>query len=150
MTPTDLLARLSGGENLHSEFKHLYYDETPILRATFNDLSRDAFDQFLLEAHGRTLEEWGIPFETLLRNLNAGRADQPTLAGLLFFGRQPQQFLPNAMLTAARIPGLDLTVAPVDQKRLEGRITVMFDEADFCGFEGVAPETPGIARRCFT
>ena len=44
-----------------------------------------------------------------------------TVAGVLFLARNPQQWLPTAYVTALRIPGTDISVAPSDQKRIEGR-----------------------------
>lgn len=107
----------------------LYYDETPVTRATVADLDPDAVEQFLQQAFGRGLEEQGIPYETLLRNLRLLREDRPTLAGILFFGRRPQEFVPYAQISAARIPGRDLAAAPADRKDLAGRLPVMVEDA---------------------
>jgi len=107
----------------------LYYDETPVLRTRLSDVDTHAFERFSREAYGRALADWEIPLETLLRNWNLLRGEHPTLACMIFFSRQPQDFLPNAFVTAARIPGRDLTPAPSDQKRLDGPMLVMFDDA---------------------
>jgi len=124
--------RLASREELLRLFQateSLYYDETPILRARLADVDTYAFNHFLQEAYGRALDKWDIPLETLLRNWNLMRGDHPTFACILFFGRRPQEFLPNAFVTAARIPGVDLSFAPIDQKRLEGPMLTMYDDA---------------------
>jgi ATP-dependent DNA helicase RecG len=51
------------------------------------------------------------------------------VACLLFFGREPQRFLPHAHLVAARIPGRDLATPPTDLKRIEGALPAVFEDA---------------------
>ncbi len=46
-----------------------------------------------------------------------------TVAGLLFLARDPQQVLPYVYVSALRIPGTDIAGEPLDQKRIEGRLT---------------------------
>lgn len=107
----------------------LYYDETPVVRASLADLDTDALDRFHREVYGRSLTEHGVPYETLLRNLRLLRDQHPTVAGLLFFGRRPQDSLPHAQVNAALIPGRDLTVAPADRKDFVGRLPTVLDES---------------------
>jgi predicted HTH transcriptional regulator len=48
----------------------------------------------------------------------------PTAACLLFFGREPQRFLPQAHVVAAAIPGRDLAAAPSDAKQITGVLPI--------------------------
>jgi ATP-dependent DNA helicase RecG len=52
-----------------------------------------------------------------------------TIAGLLFLARDPQDLLPHAYMSALRIPGTEIANEPIDQKRLEGRLTDMLRDA---------------------
>ena len=72
----------------------------------------------------------------LLRNLGLARMQNgelhPTAACLLFFGREPQRFLPQAHVVAAAIPGRDLAAAPGDAKQITGVLpTILEDSARF-------------------
>jgi len=110
----------------------LYYDETAIFAATQDDIDRSLIERFLRN-RAQTLEALGISYEQLLVNLKlARRIDRtlhPTLAGILFFGRAPQNFVPYAYISALRIPGTDISEAPQDQKRVEGPMLSMLEEA---------------------
>jgi len=92
-------------------------------------LDRDAFDRFLQQVLGKGLEEHEIPYDLLLRNLKLVRDDRPTVAGLLFFGRRPQDFIPHAQVNAARVAGADLAIPPFDRKDIAGRLPDMLEDA---------------------
>jgi ATP-dependent DNA helicase RecG len=141
-----------------------YYDETLVLRATIGDLDSRRFDRFVQQAYQQPLEAFSVPYETLLQNLNLLRryegALHPTVACLLFFAHKPLTFLPHAYVTAARIPGSDLTAPPTDAKQIEGPLLdILEDTARFLrihlqtahhiqGFAPEAyPELPEVALR---
>jgi ATP-dependent DNA helicase RecG len=75
----------------------------------------------------------GTPRERLLRNWRLVREvrgdNHLTIAGLLFLARDPQYLLPHASMSALRIPGTEIANAPIDQKRLEGRLPDMLRDA---------------------
>ena len=74
--------------------------------ATAGDLSRSAIEQYL--AHLQEYDEGAVGEEQraseLLRRRGVLRSGdgRPTYAGLLLFGRQPQQWLPSAQILIAR------------------------------------------------
>jgi len=111
----------------------LYYDEMLVPRASLEDVDRYAFEHFLRQAYQRPLEDFQIGYEALLLNLGLAlqqaQAIRPTVAGLLFFGRDPQRFLPAAHVVAARISGSDLADPHSDVKRIEGRLPDMLESA---------------------
>ncbi len=118
---------------LFQAVESLYYDETLVLRASFADLDASAFEYYVQRAYQRPLEQLDIGYEELLRNLGyvrqqAGR-DYPTMACLLFFGREPQRFFPQAHLVAARIPGTDFSALPSDNKLIQGTAPAMLEDA---------------------
>ncbi len=110
-----------------------FYDETVVLQAGLRDLDSRAFETFLQTAYHRTLDEFDVGYERLLRNWRLVREREgqpyPTVAGLLFFGREPQRFLPQSHIVAARIPGRDLAPAPSDAKQLEGPLPAILEDA---------------------
>ena len=129
----------------------LYYDEVLILRASLEDVDRYAFAHF---AKQTAIQEDDSVYETLLKNLGLVYEQvghlYPTIACLLFFGRNPQQFLPSAYVTAARFPGDDPAAEPSDVKRIEGRLPdILENTARFLyihlpiphHIEGFAPES---------
>jgi ATP-dependent DNA helicase RecG len=104
----------------------LYYDETPLIRLTLRDLDLEAFRSYLEETgQGRLTPE----ARRILRSWRLLSGEHPTVAGLLLFGRHPQEHLPYAQIHAARIPGVDLANDPLDRKDFGGRLLEVIDQA---------------------
>jgi len=135
----------------------LFYDETPLPRVRVADLDLDAFDLFLGETGQSDL---GVDRERLLRNWRLLAEDTPTVAGVVLFGRRPQEHLPFAQINAARFAGTDSANDAVDVKSLSGRLLDVIDQAqrflrlhlpcphEIRGFEPEArPELPEEALR---
>ncbi|MEA1965071.1 MAG: putative DNA binding domain-containing protein [Candidatus Aerophobetes bacterium] len=112
---------------LYQTGESIYYDETPISKASLGELDIDFFNDFLEKYLDVSPEEMLI--ENYLKNLKViTNKKKPTLAGILFFGVNPQQFIPYAKIIAAYIPGTDLSIPPSDKKDLEGRIPDMLEK----------------------
>lgn len=111
---------------LFQSTESLYYDETPLPRLGLADLDLYAFNHFLEET-GQT--DLGVDVERLLRNWRLLSGKHPTVAGVVLFGRDPQRHLPFAQITAARFPGTDPSVEPVDIKDLTGPLLSVLDQA---------------------
>ena len=108
----------------------LYYDETPLLRHSITDLDLGAVDAYL-EATGQA--ELKDMREQLLENWGMLTQGHPTMAGMIFFGRKPQQHLSFAQINAARFLGTDSSENPFDRKDLTGRLLEVVDQAErFC------------------
>lgn len=105
----------------------LYYDETPLLRLSVQDLDLAAFEAYLEETGQAHLLS---DREVLLANWMLVAKGHPTVAGLLLFGRRPQQHLPYAQINAARFPGTDSSRDPSDRKDLTGRLLDVVDQAE--------------------
>lgn len=115
---------------LFQSVESLYYDETLVLRASIQDLDMRAFARFFEQALQRPLPE--NEAQNMLKNMRlldeqAGQF-HPTLVGLLCFGREPQRFVPNASISAARISGVSLSAAPSDVKQIGGTLFDMFED----------------------
>jgi ATP-dependent DNA helicase RecG len=92
------------------------------------ELDSDAVKQFLTKTgQAETLSE--ISTERLLRSWRLTSGNNPTVAGLILFGRNPQHHLPFAQINAARIPGTNISNDPVDRKDLTGRLLDVIDQA---------------------
>ena len=105
----------------------IFYDEIEIAKASFDDIDINYFEEFMERFYGFRPEEDQI-FNYLknLKIITEGR--KPTLAGLLFFGINPQDYLPYAKITAAYIPGEDISIPPADKKDFEGKIPEMLKD----------------------
>jgi ATP-dependent DNA helicase RecG len=142
---------------LFQAVESLYHDETPLPRLHLQDLDLNAFEHYLNETSQADLD---VDPARLLRNWRLLSGDHPTIAGLVLFGREPQRHLPFAQVNAARFPGTDSSVAPLDIKVLTGQLLNVIDQTqrflylhlriphDIRGFEPEAkPELPPEALR---
>lgn len=113
---------------LYQTSKSIYYDESPISKASPRNLDMGYFRTFMEKYLDISPEENLI--ENYLENLKVITHDKkPTLAGILFFGETPQRFLPYAKIIAAYIPGMDVSIPPFDKKDLEGKISDMLENS---------------------
>ncbi len=99
----------------------IYYDEIPISAASLNNLDIDYFRYFLekyldISPETKLIESYSENLKIITSN------KKPTLAGILFFGVNPQRFIPYAKIIAAYIPGSDISTPPSDKKDLDGKI----------------------------
>lgn len=106
----------------------LYYDESPLVRLGLEELDLDAVRRFV-DQTAQTHHLLEIAPDRLLRSWRLTAGDHPTVAGLVLFGRDPQQHLPFAQINAARIPGTDIANDPSDRKDLGGRLLDVIDQA---------------------
>jgi len=104
----------------------IFYDEIKIAKASFDDIDIDYFEEFMEHSYGFKPKE--TQTFNYLKNLKIiTERRKPTLAGLLFFGINPQSYLPYAKITAAYIFGEDISVPPADKKDFEGKIPEMLE-----------------------
>jgi ATP-dependent DNA helicase RecG len=106
---------------LYQTSESIFFDEAHVARAGLLDIDMDYFKEFIEKYMGTAGYDTLMP--NYLKNLRVTTDDQhPTLAGVLFFGKKPQEFVTYAKITAAYIPGNDLAIPPADKKDLTGKI----------------------------
>ena len=106
----------------------MFYDEFPMVRLGLEDLDLEAVRTFVEQTRlAEGLPE--IALERLLRNWRLMSGNNPTIAGLILFGRDPQLHLPFAQINAARIPGTEIANEPSDRKDFTGRLLDVIDQA---------------------
>lgn len=120
--------RLASREEIRRMYlavRAFYYDESTLLDTRLADVDIQMFDDFLNLAYGypqdetRTMEER----TRLLGNLKAMHGHELTVAGLLFFGSRPQEYLPTARVDFARFAGTFAGETILDRKTLLGRLS---------------------------
>jgi predicted HTH transcriptional regulator len=104
--------RVTSREELRRIFQdtHVFYaDEQPISRASSADIDHDTFLEFYRKEYDENAEiDLAIDSQTL-ENLNLGVDGRLTLAGLLFFGKDPSRFRPEFEIKAVSYVGDDPT-----------------------------------------
>ncbi|MGD9093442.1 MAG: ATP-binding protein [Anaerolineales bacterium] len=111
-----------------------FEDQVPA-QATFDDLEPSKIEEYLRV----TLLLGGSAQEVLLRRGCIKELDgqlRPTYAGLLLFGRQPQQWVPSASILAARFTGVTITDQYIKQD-IGGTIPDQLRKAEIFGRENI-------------
>ncbi|MBO4984534.1 MAG: putative DNA binding domain-containing protein [Bacteroides sp.] len=105
-------------------------DEEAVYGSSTSHLDMRLLDRYLMKVYGKHLEDFGISSNRLLQNLRLlTSGDTLTLAGLLFFGKNPQDFRPSFMIKAVSFYGNDMGgTAYRDSKDLYGTIPELFEQ----------------------
>lgn len=119
--------------------KHLHDDERPIERASLGMLDMDALKDYVRKKRIERPKFARLNDEQAYEMLQLTKDGVPTLAAIMNFGLYPQGYLPQLTITAIVVPGTQIgDVADddarfVDNKRIEGTLTDMLEEAmAFC------------------
>jgi len=117
------------------EREHPSFDDRPVWEATLDDLNPDRVDWYLR----RAAQERGIPVDPSLpleQNLvrlgavvQDGERLVPRVAGLLLFGRDPQQFVSQSVVRLARFQGTS-PLNFIDRLDCTGTLPEVVDEAE--------------------
>ncbi|MBC8186117.1 putative DNA binding domain-containing protein [candidate division KSB1 bacterium] len=106
----------------------MFFDEVIVGNSNYSDIDLYSFQDFLLRHFDVKAQENEL--ENYLKNLHIiSEQNKPTVAGLLFFGKFPQNILPNQRIVCAYIKGDDLATPPFDKKSLNGKIPDLIDNA---------------------
>jgi ATP-dependent DNA helicase RecG len=95
--------RVTSREELRRMFEETGFfrmDRQPVSRSSVADLDLDSFSEFHQKVVGESLAESGLDLDRLLENHNVAIDGCLTLAGLLFFGQQPQKYRPELLTKA--------------------------------------------------
>jgi predicted HTH transcriptional regulator len=101
VTSNDEIARLLGSRNL-------FADETEIFDSGKKDLDVRLFSEYFKKEFEMTYEEKGLTLDEALVAKRIMRNNHLTLAGLLFFGNEPQSFRPAFTIKAVMFVGNDI------------------------------------------
>jgi len=106
----------------------LFFDETEVHKASLSDLDYNLMINYMNNFLQMKVEQEML--ENYMKNLSViSPRNKPTFAGILFFGKNPQKFIPYAYIVCAYIGGEDLTTPPRDKKEIVGRIPQLLEDA---------------------
>lgn len=119
--------------------RHLHDDERPVERATLSVLDMDKLERYILQKKVDRPGFARLSRQQTLEMLNITRNEKVTLAAVLNFCVYPQGYFPQLGITAVVVPGTEIgdtdadSARFIDNKRIEGTIDSMVDEAvAFC------------------
>lgn len=116
--------------SLFQDAGEFYPDELGIDGTSADDLDTKALDRFFEKVYQKTMKEFGVPEDKLLKNIHITDAKgRLTTAGLLFFGEHPQWHKPVFVIKAVWFYGNSITGTEYrDSRDIEGTIPEMFEQ----------------------
>ena len=116
---------------LFQRSKNLLADETLIADTSIEDIDKEQFVHYFQKEFGRPFEELGLDLAQALRAKKVLRDQRLTLAGLLFFGKDPQSIKPAFTIKAVSFVGNDIVGTQYRSKPrdLTGTIPELYEKA---------------------
>jgi ATP-dependent DNA helicase RecG len=108
------------------ESETFHYDGQPVSGASLHDLDLDETRRLLARAFHTDVEDRVLSY---LRALSCLEGDVPTVTGVLFFGRDPQRFFLDAMVSAALVPGTEPRLDLADRREITGTFEAQLEGA---------------------
>lgn len=121
---------------LHSQAIHL--DEQPARGASREDLDDLEIQRFFKATYPTEVRNPA----TYLRALKCLDGEVPTVTGILFFGKEPQRFFPDAVVLGIQFPGGRAGLTMKDKKELHGTLFHQMEAAqEFLSIHVPSPST---------
>lgn len=123
-TNEEILRLLCKGNKLNA-------DELPVAQTSISDIEEDKFSDFFKREFQMEYGELGLKYEQAVVAKRVLRKDgKPTLAGYLFFGKNPQVFKPSLCIKAVAFYGNEIEgIKYRDSQDIHGRIPDQFTNA---------------------
>lgn len=117
--------------SLFQESGTYHPDEAGVAGTSVRDIDTLALDRFFENVYRKPITEFGLPKDRLLRSLHViDEKGRLTAAGLLFFGQQPQLFMPTFVIKAVWFYGNSIAGTEYrDSRDIEGTIPEMYEQA---------------------
>lgn len=105
-------------------------EEKGVRRTSAGEIDMFLLNEYVEKFYGKRAEEFGVPMEQLLKNLQILTPEgQVTLAGLMFFGKHPEMYEPSFVIKAVSFYGNEMGGLEYrDSKDIYGTIPRMFSE----------------------
>ncbi|MDR0619492.1 MAG: hypothetical protein LBG17_06300 [Bacteroidales bacterium] len=115
---------------LSQQSSNLLVDEMEIFDSTIDDIDQRLFSDYFKKEFGRSYEERGLTYQEALKAKRILRNGKVTLAGLLFFGKEPQKFKPAFTVKVVSFVGNSMGGTQYRSKPsdLKGTIPELFNQ----------------------
>ncbi|MEZ4711005.1 MAG: ATP-binding protein [Caldilineaceae bacterium] len=113
----------------------VHVDEVPIAGTTIDDLDLEAFGKYYERIYEQPLSESDVPLKPMLENMrflaqDLRGDDRLSMAGLLLFGKRPQDFVYHAYISAVRWAGIEAGEEIIDRQDIGGRLPEQIEQAE--------------------
>lgn len=117
-------------QRMFQETGLVYAEENIIPDSSLQDLHRTRLAVYFENRYQQTLEESGLALAQITKSLHISNGERLNLAGLLLFGKNPQQFRPAFMVKAVYIDGTDIASQHYrDSEDIEGCLLDQYERS---------------------
>lgn len=112
--------------------KLLQFDETPVLKATWHHIDLTKVDSYLMRLGVSQLDtenEAALQRDLTHLSILSELEPNPTVAGLLAFGKQPQKIHPSYTIMCGAYRGDDLATETIRENELTGSFSDLIEDA---------------------
>ena len=115
---------------LFQESGSFHPEEKGVRHTSAGEIDMFLLNEYVEKFYGKRVEEFGLPVEQLLKNLQILTPEgRVTLAGLMFFGKHPEMYEPSFIIKAVSFYGNEMSGLEYrDSKDIYGTIPRMFSE----------------------
>ncbi len=111
-----------------------HFDETPVPGTGVEQIETDALAAYYRRIFEQPLEASDVPLPSMLGNMrflvpDVDGALRLSVAGLLLFGKKPQDHLYHARISAVRWLGLEAAEEILDRQEITGRLAEQIEQA---------------------
>ena len=118
-------------ERIILEKKGVHFDSEICEEASLNDIDMNFVREFFVLRYEKYAEKEVVGSHiNLLGALGCIKEDMPTNAGIILFGKTPQDFFRNAYIALARYGGKEIGIERMDYKEFKGNLFRQIDECD--------------------
>lgn len=116
---------------LFQQSSNLFADEMEVYDTTIDDIDERLFTRYFKSEFKVSYKEKGLTYEEALRAKRVLRNDKVSLAGLLFFGKDPQNIKPAFTIKAVSFFGNDIAGSSYRNKPedLKGTIPELYEQS---------------------
>lgn len=116
--------------SLFQEAGEYHPDEMGVSGTSVKDLDTLALDRFFENVYRKSMSDFDLPRDRLLKSLHVTDEDgRLTTAGLMFFGQRPQLFRPTFVIKAVWFYGNSIAGTEYrDSRDIEGTIPEMYEQ----------------------
>ncbi len=112
----------------------IHFDEEPVPGSSVDDLDKEKVRNFYLKVLNKNIEALEIDLNRFYQNIKIARMQDEkifaTVAGILLFGKSPQDLLPNSKISAVRFTGNSVSSGIIDRKELTGTLPELVNAAE--------------------
>ena len=113
----------------------VHFDEMPVFNTGLEDLDKDAFSHYFRRIFESPLDEADVPLSKMLTNMRFLVPDingqlRLSVAGLLLFGKAPQEAMYHARISAVRWSGNEAGEEIIDRQEILGRLPQQIEHAE--------------------